>query len=263
MSRKIPDEMELKIVEHYRKFQSITKTATEFGVSTSGIQRVLVRHGVDRTGQKLYYDKIRKLPAAEVLMEDYRKGLFAREIASKYGATYGAVLYALKQAGFQPRIRGRQRDVILDDERKAILAAYNVEQNLKRTGKKLGISAERVTRVLEDEGIDRSAQRKYADQTWRYGLVKTSEGYLSLMLPKDDPMASMRNSTGYVQQHRLVMARSLERPLSRHETVHHINGDKTDNRIENLQLRQGKHGKGTAMICLDCGSHNLGHRKLE
>jgi hypothetical protein len=65
-------------------------------------------------------------------------------------------------------------------------------------------------------------------------------GYRVRMVP-GHPNAARR--TGQILEHRLVMATHLARPLFPDETVHHKNGVRTDNRIENLELRAGPHGK--------------------
>ena len=64
---------------------------------------------------------------------------------------------------------------------------------------------------------------------WKGGKVKTG-GYIYIYNPKHP------NSTnnGYICEHRLIMEKHIGRFLTKEEVVHHINGIKDDNRIENL-----------------------------
>ncbi len=47
-----------------------------------------------------------------------------------------------------------------------------------------------------------------------------------------------------ILEHRAVMERFLGRQLRKGETVHHKNGVRTDNRLENLELFSSSHGPG-------------------
>ena len=62
--------------------------------------------------------------------------------------------------------------------------------------------------------------------------VKTTQGYIQLYIP-EHPMASR---SGYILEHRFVISQKIARILKSNEIVHHINGVKDDNRVENLTL---------------------------
>ena len=66
------------------------------------------------------------------------------------------------------------------------------------------------------------------------GKVTNHYGYVLIWKP-EHPFC---NSTGYIMEHRFVMEQHIGRYLKQGEVVHHINKNKSDNRVENLELME-------------------------
>ena len=80
-----------------------------------------------------------------------------------------------------------------------------------------------------------------ANGNWRGGRVRHKRGYVFVHAP-EHPRANKRSP--YVFEHILVMEQVLGRYLLPHESVHHRNGVKDDNRAENLELWTRPHPTG-------------------
>ncbi len=87
-----------------------------------------------------------------------------------------------------------------------------------------------------------------ADRPIRHsdGNGHISHGYRQVPVPRE--LHYLVGEKTKVGEHRLVMALHLGRPLHSDEVVHHRNGKRTDNRIENLELWSTAHPKGQRVL---------------
>lgn len=69
-------------------------------------------------------------------------------------------------------------------------------------------------------------------RNWKGGRSKTGDGYIKIK--KSNHLNA--DKKGYILEHTFVMSEHLGRPLEKNENIHHKNGIRADNRLENLEL---------------------------
>jgi len=136
----------------------------------------------------------------------------------------------------------RQRGIALIKE-KLICAVCDQEFIQKRLNNTeyCSQSCKKLGTFRKFKGLPVKGPRKHIRGTGH--ITKT--GYR--VISKNHPNARMRSPSsgkGQIMEHTWVMSNHIGRPLFKHETVHHINGIRNDNRIENLELWSSSHPYG-------------------
>lgn len=156
---------------------------------------------------------------AEAMLEEYQTGKYTiKDIGEIFGYSTGKTYYVLKKNGCQ-FIHKKRHPMSEETKRKIGLA---------QRGKKL--SEEQRKQISINNSCNYNGLNGYGH------TKKHNRGYILTYVPKH-PHA---HKDGYLMLHTVLMERAIGRYLAEDEVVHHINHDRTDNRLENLQLMKKK-----------------------
>lgn len=196
----------------------------------------------------------------EIIIKKYQEdGEGLESVAKLFNTNLCTIRNILIRNKVKVRKSGGQLIEMPDAEQQLLVQRWLDGKSQKELAEIHGVGQLTISRFLAKKGITKKqkAVKRERHGRWLGGKTKDGSGYVLIKLYNHDQFYDMSNSSGYVLEHRLVMARHLNRSLTNEETVHHINGARDDNRIENLQLRSGAHGKGQCHVCADCGSTNI------
>jgi len=158
--------------------------------------------------------KLQPFDVAEIMARYYAQKPTIKELAEMYGISAGKTYYILRDAGC--KFSRKRRKPMPQEMRDAIGRAHKGEK----------LSEEQRRQISERNSCNYNGLNGYG-HTKRH-----NRGYILAYAPKH-PHA---HADGYVMLHTVIMERAIGRYLKDNEVVHHKNHDRTDNRLENLEL---------------------------
>lgn len=220
--------------------------AKKYGVEYFGLRKMLrIKWRVDTSlGKPILKRRILE-PYKEQIINDYSNGKNVEDIVNQYGCSYKTASSTLKKWGI--KIRGIQsQNPKLQDKEWLRNEYLENKQSIKKIAKAINASEGAVYSALKYAGVDfRSVSNGILvggsrsgknSSNWKGGVIKRKNQYIHILSP-DHPN---RDSRGYVQEHRLVVEKTLGRYLTPKEAVHHKDGNKHNNKPENLELISSK-----------------------
>lgn len=157
-------------------------------------------------------------PDEESFVRDNYLSMSCKDIARHLGRSEHSVRRKAQKLSLKKADRGTCHEWT-EEEDAIIRAVQDKYRPLQEVADELGVSAAKVAYRAKSMGITAWKSRRPG--------YKNTNGYVVI--------EHSANATR-IYEHRLVMEAHIGRPLAANEIVHHINGIKNDNRIENLHL---------------------------
>lgn len=256
------DEAEAGIADQIARMwgagDAVEAISKELRIPRGTVERALIAHGLRKEAR-------RRGGGAPIASEEGRelalrnqRGEAVTALARERSVTPKVVHNAIVRAGFRPVPHRGSPSPLSGYGVLEACRLWDEGSSAHAICRRLQVSRRAVVRALESRGRKVVARYPRGSQSvrWKDNPRRVSRGYVWVHpTPGFESMAT--GSAGMVLEHRLVMAEAIGRPLTGSETVHHLNGDRRDNRLNNLQLRQGAHGPGVVMRCRRCGSFDI------
>lgn len=160
-------------------------------------------------------------PYTEIIRQKINEGQSLRMVASFLGIDHCVLSREMKKVGIHVPTRAESAKRTWKNHKHPNLGKRGPDSYMYGRRQDPEAVAKRIKKISGSNNYHWSGGRKYH-----------SGGYVCVYAP-DHPC---RDKNGFVLEHRLVMEQKLGRILSSDEIVHHINGNKEDNRPENLEL---------------------------
>jgi len=156
------------------------------------------------------------------LKDSYRELKSLQKVADKYQVSKRLILNYMNKYDIN---RAKRKDTEFQEKKSIFVELIENGKSTKDICSELSITDGTVYGWCKKLGLK-------TNDEFHKGYITTHNGYLAVQAP-NHPYCDAK---GYVRKHRLVMEAHLGRILDPSELVHHINENKTDNRIENLEL---------------------------
>lgn len=252
----IPTELEeLEILDKYvNKYYTQNELLKEYNCSIYKFRLILKKNNLYKKIKNRINPRFTKEQELEIVNKYQTNYGGIRKLSKEYGCSKSFINLILQKYGIKCKTNFTPELI------QKIINLYNNELKTTREIQKiLNINRYLITSILaqnnitirQGKGPTRETYLENKNPNWSGGRHLDRQGYVEILNPQR--IAGNKEKI-YVKEHRYIMEQYLGEKLGINDHVHHINGIKTDNRLDNLIVKKSSDHYGN-VDCPRCKLH--------